>query len=124
VQALTQKTYFGYPRRNSVGYDLNRLNMIIAIISRSLKIDLSNHDVYLNVAQGYKIKDPSADLAVAAAIVGAYKNKPLSGKSIYIGELDLAGRVNEVINQNQKIKAAKKIGAVPIILKDLGSIGF
>lgn len=110
VQSLVQKTYFGYPRRNSVGYDLNRLNMIIAILAKSAKIDLSNHDVYLNIAQGYKIKDPSADIAVAASLISSFKNKPLKNKCVFTGELDLAGRVNEVINQELIENSAKKIG--------------
>ena len=122
VQSLIQKSIFGYPKRNAVGYDFNRLNMIIAILARTLKIDLSSFDVYLNVSQGYRIKDPSSDLAVAAALVSAYKNKELSGLDVYIGELDLAGRISEVVNQDMKIKAAKKLGFRPITSRNISSL--
>jgi DNA repair protein RadA/Sms len=122
IQSLIQKSVFGYPKRNAVGYDVNRLNMIVAILARTLKIDLSNFDIYLNVSQGYRIKDPSSDLAVAASLVSAFKNKELSGLDVYIGELDLAGRVSEVVNQNIKIKAARKLGFRPITSKNISSL--
>lgn len=110
VQSLVQKTYFGYPRRNSVGYDLNRLNMIIAVLGKSANMDLSNHDVYINISKGYKIKDPSADAAVAASLISSFRAKPIKNKSIFIGEIDLAGRINEVVNQGIIQKASAKLG--------------
>lgn len=110
VQALVQKTNSMIPRRNAVGYDLNRLHMIAAVISKHLKIDLSSSDLFLNISEGYKLKSTLADSAVALAIVSSARSKPLDGNKLYIGELDLAGNLHLTTDAKKIIKIAEKAG--------------
>lgn len=108
IQALVQKSSSPIPRRNAVGYDLNRLHMIIAIISKHLKIDLSNMDVFLSVSEGYKLKSTMADAACAISIISSYKNIALEGDKLFIGELDLAGAIHLSSQAKRIIKFAEK----------------
>lgn len=110
VQALCSPTTFGYPKRTSVGFDLNRLSIIIAILNRRTQINLNNHDVYLNLTGGIKINEPALDLAVAMALSSALKNKPLPDKSCFFGELGLSGEIRTVQKTDQRKKEAKKLG--------------
>ena len=110
VQGLVQKAVHGFPRRNAVGFDLNRLQMIIAVLSRHTKANLNDYDVFVNVADGYRLKDPIADLAVLFALAGSFYQKTLPGNNILIGEIDLAGRIHLPESSKKIIKTAKKIG--------------
>ncbi|MEI6627438.1 MAG: DNA repair protein RadA [bacterium] len=115
VQALVSKTNFGYPQRRATGFDLNRLEMLIAVISKIAKINLGTQDVYLNVAGGLKIKDPSIDLAVCLAIVSAYLDIAISNKTLIVGEVGLAGEVRPVTQTELRIKEAQKLSFTNII---------
>lgn len=110
VQALLQKSTFGFAKRNSVGFDLNRLQMMIAILSNHMGIDLSEKDVFLNIADGYKLKDPLCDLSVISAIASAAFKKPIPGDQVIIGEVDLAGRIHLPSQAKKIIKDAEKLG--------------
>lgn len=110
VQALIQKSQFGFAKRNSVGFDLNRLQMIIAILGKSAKIDLLSSDVFINIADGYKLKDPVGDMAVSVAIASAFYNLPAKGIDLFVGEVDLAGRIHLPELAKKIIKTAQKIG--------------
>jgi len=114
VQALVAPTNFGYPKRTAVGYDLNRLNIIIAILGRRTKVNLQNYDVYLNIAGGIKISEPAVDLGVAMAIASAYKNRPLPKGSCFYGELGLSGEIRRVLKEERRDKEAKNLGFLPI----------
>ncbi len=109
IQALTSKTSFGYPQRKSTGFDLNRLQMIIAVISKMAKINLSNHDIYLNVAGGLKIKETATDLAVCLAIVSAYLEKSINQNILILGEVGLSGEIRIVSQLDRRIKEASKL---------------
>lgn len=93
VQALCIASNFGYPKRSAVGFDLNRLNMIIAVLQKYYGIDLSNQDVFVNVSGGLKIKDSGCDLALMKAIISSYKKIPNKLDSIYLGECSLTGKI-------------------------------
>lgn len=110
VQALLQKSSYGFPKRNSVGFDLNRLLMMIAILSNHAGIDLSDRDVFLNITDGYKLKDPLSDLAVISALASAAIKKPLNGNQIILGEVDLAGRIHLPSQAKKIIKDMQKLG--------------
>jgi DNA repair protein RadA/Sms len=110
VQALVQKSSFGIPRRNSVGFDLNRLQTIIAVLSRHTKINLLNYDVFINVSEGYKLKDPMGDIAVLSALASSFFNLPTKSGIVLLGEIDLAGRVHLKSSAKKIVKAAKKMG--------------
>ena len=110
VQALCTKSSFTYPKRVSNGYDTKRLEMLIAILTKKLRLKLEYFDIYVNIAGGIKIDDTSVDLAVASAIVSSYQNKPLPPKTCYLGEISLTGEVRKVPKQEEKLKKAKKYG--------------
>jgi len=114
VQALVAPTNFGYPKRTAVGYDLNRLNIIIAILGRRTKINLQNYDVYLNIAGGIKISEPAIDLGVAVAVASAYKDHPLPKGSCFYGELGLSGEIRRVLKEERRDKEAKNLGFSPV----------
>jgi DNA repair protein RadA/Sms len=108
IQALVQKSATAIPRRNAVGYDFNRLHMIIAIVSKHLRIDLSGFDVFLTVSEGYRLKSTMADVACAISIISSLKNIPLDGDKIFIGELDLSGAIHLSSEAKKIIKFAEK----------------
>jgi len=115
VQALVTKSAYNFPRRNCVGYDFNRLEMLLAILNQRTKVNLSGYDVFINIASGYKLKDPVGDLAVISALASAYTKKSISGKLLSLGEVDLAGRIHLPESAKKIIKAAQKLGyRVPV----------
>jgi DNA repair protein RadA/Sms len=118
VQALAVRTAFGYPKRTTSGFNVNRLQVLIAILERRCGIDLSNHDVYLNVAGGFKINEYAADLAVCIAMASALKDKPVKPKSVVFGECGLNGEIRKVAHQDKRAKEAKKLGYVNVIGPD------
>ena len=120
IQALVAKSYFGYPKRTSSGYDLNRLNLLIAIIEKRTGVDLGSSDVYLNVVGGIRVRENAVDLAAALAIVSAAKNKPIDGKTAIFGELGLSGEVRSIPNLERRIEEAKRLGFTTIILPRMG----
>lgn len=116
VQALVNKTVFGYPQRRASGFDLNRLQILTAVLTRRAGVNLMNQDINLNIVGGIKTKEPSADLAVCLAIVSAYKNKPLPKKMVIIGEVGLGGEIRKVNKIDQRIKEAAALGFTEILV--------
>lgn len=111
IQALTVKLASGAtPRRAVVGWDNGRLAMILAVLEARCGLNFSTCEVYLNIAGGYRIQDPAADLAVAAALISALADKPLPKDSIYFGEIALSGEVRAVAHQNIRLREASKLG--------------
>ncbi len=110
LQALVAPTHFGYPKRTCSGYDLNKLNLMAAVLSRKTSINLSNYDIYVNVIGGLKITEPAADLALCAAIISSLKNKPAPQNACIFGEVGLSGEIRKVIRQNEREKEAEKLG--------------
>ncbi len=110
IQALAAKTVFGSPRRSVVGWDANRLNMILAVIETRCGIVFGGHDIYLNVAGGMKISEPAADLAVAAALISAISDISLAENSVVFGEISLSGDIRSVPRTEARLKEAEKLG--------------
>lgn len=110
IQALTTRTVFGYPRRTVSGCDYNRLLLIIAALEKHCGIALQNHDVYVNVVGGFRIKNPEADLAIALAIVSSFKEKALGRNTVAFGEVGLSGEVRNVSQIERRVGEAKKMG--------------
>ncbi|WP_336276277.1 DNA repair protein RadA [Bartonella sp. CB178] len=110
IQALVSPSSLGTPRRAVVGWDGNRLSMILAVLEAHCNIRFGKHDVYLNVAGGYRISEPAADMAVAAALVSSLSNIPLPTDCIYFGEIGLSGDIRAVAHSGQRIYEAKKLG--------------
>ncbi|MDR3642102.1 MAG: DNA repair protein RadA [Candidatus Doudnabacteria bacterium] len=114
IQALTSATNFGYPKRTTAGFDVNRLQLLTAILSKRAGLNLANQDIYINVVGGIKIDEPAADLAVALAIVSSLKEAVVAD-TIVVGELGLSGEVRYVPNLEKRIKEAEKLGFKKII---------
>lgn len=110
VQALTTPTVFGYPKRTGSGFDVNRLQLLLAVLTNRLRLPLQNYDVYINVTGGFQIKEPACDLAVAAAVISAIKNKPLDEKYCVFGEVGLAGEIRRVPQVEKRKKEAQRLG--------------
>jgi DNA repair protein RadA/Sms len=115
VQALVTKTVFGYPQRKTSGFDLNRLQVLAAVINKRTKFNLTNQDIILNMVGGLRITDPGLDLAVCAAIISSFLDKPLDRQTLIIGEVGLGGEIRPVSHMNIRIKEAAKLGFKKII---------
>ena len=110
IEALVAQSALGTPRRAVVGWDSSRLAMILAVLESHCGVKLGGYDVYLNVAGGYRIAEPAADLAVAAALVSSLINRPLPGNSVYFGEVSLSGHLRPVSKAAGRLKEAEKLG--------------
>jgi DNA repair protein RadA/Sms len=110
IQALVAKTSLGTPRRAVIGWDSNRLAMVLAVLEAHCGVRLGDCDVYLNVAGGLRINEPAADLAVAAALVSSRLGAPLPVDAVYFGEVSLSGAVRPVSHTPARLKEAQKLG--------------
>ncbi|WP_349433714.1 DNA repair protein RadA [Pararhizobium sp. A13] len=116
VQALVAPTSLGTPRRAVVGWDGARLAMILAVLEAHCGVRLGQHDVYLNVAGGYRISEPAADLAVASALVSSLAGLALPSDCVYFGEVSLSGAIRPVAHTAQRLKEAEKLGFSQAVL--------
>ena len=110
IQALASKTNFGYPNRTASGFDLNRLKLLIAVLERRTKLNLSEQDIFINVVGGIKLQDSGADLAVCLAIASAVAGRKLSEDYVVFGEVGLGGEIRSAFRPDQRIAEAKKLG--------------
>ncbi len=110
IQALVSPSPLGTPRRTAVGWDSNRLSMILAVLEARAGVSLGQHDVYLNVAGGLKLKEPAADLAVAAAILGSMTDTIIPHGTVVFGEIALSGAIRAVGQAEARLKEAQKLG--------------
>jgi DNA repair protein RadA/Sms len=110
VQALVNRTSYGYPKRAASGFDLNRLNLLVAMLERRTKLKLGEHDIYINIVGGIQIREPAADLAVCLAIGSAAKGLQLKQNAVVFGEVVLSGEVRQVPHADKRLAEAKKLG--------------
>lgn len=110
IQALTTATSFGYPKRTASGFDLNRLNVLIAVLQKRAGVNLSNHDVYVNVVGGLQIREPALDLALALSLVSAAKNTPTPKGLAAFGEIGLSGEIRSVQQAKNRQDEAARLG--------------
>jgi DNA repair protein RadA/Sms len=118
LQALVAPTTLGTPRRAVVGWDQNRLSMVLAVLEAHCGVRLSGHDVYLNVAGGLRIQEPAADVAAAAALVSSLAHAPLPADAVYFGEVSLSGAVRPVAQTATRLKEAQKLGFMRAIVPE------
>ena len=122
IQALVTRSNFGYPKRTASGFDLNRLNLLIAVLERRTKLRLSDKDIFINVVGGLKLNDSAADLAVCLAIASAVAGRKLSEKYVVFGEVGLGGEIRSAFRPDQRIAESKKLGfthaIAPATIKD------
>lgn len=110
VQALCSTTNFGYPKRTAIGFDPNRLQLLVAVLQKRAGLGLFNQDIYVNIVGGLKITETALDLAVCLAIASSFKDKALKGDMCAIGEIGLAGEVRNVYHINERVEEARKLG--------------
>jgi len=113
IQALIVRLQSGAtPRRAVVGWDNGRLAMLLAVLESRCGLNFSSAEVYLNIAGGYRLSDPAADLAVAAALISALADRPLPDKSVFFGEVSLAGEIRPVAHSDLRLRESAKLGFV------------
>lgn len=110
VQALVNKTSYGYPKRLATGIDLNRVNLLVAMLERRTKLNLADQDIYINIVGGMRITEPAADLAICLAIGSAAKGLQLRENAVVFGEVGLSGEIRHVPYIDKRIAEAKKLG--------------
>ncbi len=115
VQALVAESY-GHPKRSSTGFDSNRLGMLLALLEKKLDLPLGTYDVFINISGGIKINEPSADLAVIAAILSSYRDRELSAQTLFLGEVSLTGEIREVSGLTQRLKEIQTQGFTKAIV--------
>lgn len=116
IQALVCHSAFGMPRRTAAGTDYNRVNLLMAVLEKTVGVRLSDQDAYINIAGGMKINEPSIDLGLVLAIVSSYKNRPIDEGVICFGEVGLSGEVRGVNMVEQRIQEARKMGFATCIM--------
>ncbi len=116
VQALVSTSNNPNPKRSATGFDTNRLNMLLALLEKKLDLPLNAYDVFVNISGGIKVKESSADLAVIAAIISSFRNRPISKETIFIGEVSLTGEIKDVFSLDTRLKEASSCGIQKAIL--------
>ncbi|MBP7760462.1 DNA repair protein RadA [Candidatus Saccharibacteria bacterium] len=110
IQALVNPTSFGYPKRTASGFDLNRLNLLVAVLEKRTKLQLSDKDIFVNVVGGLKLRDPAADLAVCMAIASAAAGRAMDQHAVVYGEVGLGGEIRSSAGSAKRIAEARKLG--------------
>ncbi|MEO1198827.1 MAG: DNA repair protein RadA [Pseudomonadota bacterium] len=118
IQALVAPSSLASPRRAVLGWDANRLSMVLAVLDAHCGLKLSSHDVFLNIAGGLRIQEPAADLAVAAALISSLARTPLAADRVFFGEISLSGSVRAVSQTPARLKEAQKLGFSSATLPD------
>ncbi|HNT29432.1 MAG TPA: DNA repair protein RadA [bacterium] len=120
LQALTVKTGFGYPKRTTSGYPLQRLQLLLAVLTRRAGLALYEQDVYANIIGGYKLEDTAVDLALCLAIASSVRDVPLAQGTVVVGEVSLSGGIRPVRQLDARVKEAVNLGARKILVPQLG----
>jgi len=110
VQALAVKTSFGYPKRTASGFNVNRLQVLLAVLEKRCKIPCYQYDIYLNIAGGFKVSDTASDFAVCLALASAMLEKPVKSNVALFGEVGLLGEIRPVPHEQNRAKEAKRLG--------------
>ena len=115
VQALVARTFLSIPRRAALGFDANRLHLLLAVLEKRLKLNFGQVDIYAKVGGGMKLQEPGLDLALVAAVLSSYYDVSLPEKSVFWGEVDLNGQIRPVAAQELRLRQAQRLGFSPII---------
>ena len=110
VQALVTPTSFGLPRRTASGADLQRVLLLLAVLGKRAGLSLGQHDVYVNLVGGLRVREPAADLALAVALASALRDKPADPRAVFVGELGLGGEVRRVQRLAARLREAERLG--------------
>ena len=115
VQALVTKTYLAIPRRTALGFDVNRLHLLLAVLEKRLQISFAQVDIYAKVGGGIRLLDPGMDLALVAAVLSSYYDLPLPERAVLWGEVDLNGQIRPVAGHNIREVQAQRLGYSPLL---------
>ena len=115
IQALVAKTYLAIPRRTGLGFDVNRLHLLLAVLEKRLRINFAQVDIYAKIGGGLKLQDPGMDLALVAAVLSSFYDVPLPERAISWGEVDLNGQIRPVHAQAVRFAQAERLGYAPIL---------
>jgi DNA repair protein RadA/Sms len=110
IQALVSRSNFGIPRRTAAGTDLNRVNLLMAVLEKRVGLSLGSCDAYVNIAGGIRISEPAIDLGIVLALASGYRDRAVGEKTVCFGEVGLSGEVRAVNMAQQRILEAKKLG--------------
>ena len=122
IQALVCRTTFAAPRRTTIGWDTNRLAMLLAILENRCRAKFSDRDIYLNIIGGLKVADPGIDLAVALALMSSLHQKPLKTDMVCFGEIGLGGELRSVRHADLRVREAERLGFKQVICKQRGGL--
>jgi len=118
IQALVNKTSFGYPVRKASGFDINRLHVLVAVLQKRAKLDLGQYDIHLNVVGGLRANEPASDLAVCLAIASSFKDKELGTDLVVFGEVGLGGEVRSVNFSEKRVRECEQLGMKRVIMAE------
>jgi DNA repair protein RadA/Sms len=110
LQALVSTTSFGTPRRTTMGFDHNRVSLLVAVLDKKVGLSLPAQDIFLNVAGGVRLDEPAVDLGVMAALASSHLNRAIPQRTIVFGEVGLAGEVRAVSHPDLRVKEAARLG--------------
>ncbi|MEA2017219.1 MAG: DNA repair protein RadA [Campylobacterota bacterium] len=116
VQALVTESTYPNPKRSATGFDTNRLNMLLALLEKKLDLPLNSYDVFINISGGIKVKESSCDLAVIAAIISSFRNRPISKETVFIGEVSLTGEIKDVYSMESRLNESSSQGITKAII--------
>ncbi len=119
VQALVCRSSLAFPRRTAAGADLNRINLLMAVLEKRAGLPLSAYDAYINLAGGIRMNEPAVDLGIAAAVISSCRDCPVDEKMIFFGEVGLSGEVRAVSMAQQRVREAKKLGFETAVLPEV-----
>ena len=119
IQALVCRSNFGFPRRQAIGTDFNRVNLLMAVLEKRVGVQMSDCDAYVNLAGGMRILEPAIDLGIAMAVASSFKNRPIDDKMAAFGEIGLSGEVRGVSMIEQRIAEAVKLGFTTCVIPEV-----
>jgi DNA repair protein RadA/Sms len=115
VQALATKSFLAMPRRTVLGFDANRLHLLLAVLEKRLHLPLGQFDIYTKIGGGLRLQDPGLDLGVVAAVLSSFLDKALPERAVFWGEVDLNGQIRPVLGQDVRLRQAQRLGYAPIL---------
>ena len=116
VQALVTSTSYGLPQRTATGFDLRRLQMLLAVLEKRVGLNLGSQDVFVNIAGGIRVDEPAADLGIASSIVSSLRDIPVDSQAVAIGEIGLGGEIRTIAHSEKRTQEAAKLGFKRIIV--------
>ena len=118
VQALVTRSYLAIPRRTGLGFDVNRLHLLLAVLEKRLKLNFGQVDIYAKVSGGMRLAEPGLDLALVAAVLSSFYDIPLPERAVFWGEVDLNGQVRPVAAHEARLGQARRLGYTPLVHPD------